>query len=80
MEKDDRITNTANILMSGAEVRKMRAVDLSRWKRRLHRSIEAQMYNLEGANTLDEMYPYWVAQNEAYKMCLKIINAKWKNV
>lgn len=38
------------------------------------------MYNLEGANTLDERYSYWVFQNEAYEMCLKIINAKWKNV
>jgi len=78
--KDDRVTNTANIIVYGDELRKMRQEDLNRWKRRVSRSVGAQKWNMEGANTLDEMYPHMISQNEAYDMVLKIIGAKWKNV
>ena len=79
-KSDDRITNTSNIQLSGTEVREVRKKDLARWKRRMHRSIKAQKYNMEEMNPFDEMYQIYEAENRAYDMCLSIINAKWKNV
>ena len=80
MKGDDRMTSTANIITSGSELREIRRQDLGRWKRRISRSIEAQKWDMEGADSLDEIYPHMISQNEAYDMALKIIGAKWKNI
>lgn len=78
--KNDNITNTSNITLSGSEVRKMRQKDLARWKRRLHKQVEIQkwVYDPETTNMTDaHMYSL---QNEAYDMVLAIIKADWKNI
>jgi DNA-dependent RNA polymerase auxiliary subunit epsilon len=80
MKTDDRRTGTSNVMLTGAELRKIRQQDLARWKRRVHRSIEAQKYDLEHINPLDEMFQIYEAENRAYDMALKIIGARWKNV
>lgn len=80
MKEDDRITNTASIILSGDELRKMRQKDLARWKRRLHRSIEAQKWRYDPETTNMEDAHRMSLQNEAYDMALSIIGAKWKNI
>lgn len=76
---DDRITNAANIFMSGDQIRKMKKQDLARWKRRAARKIRAQKYR-----TIEDRPPEerkdLQAWNDACDAALKIINAKWKNV
>ena len=80
-KQDDRITNTSNLILSGAEVRTMRKKDLERWKRRAARQIEAQRYNYNPETTSMEEQGWMSRYNEALDMALKIINAKdWKNI
>ncbi len=76
---DDRITNTASIIVSGEEVRKMRQQDLQRWKRRATRKIAAQKYMTIPDRPLEER-AHLQAWNDACDVALKIINAKWKNI
>lgn len=75
--KDDRKTNTANVVVTGEELRHIRKEDIERWKRRTHKQVVAQMVNLTEMNPLDEMYQIYGAENRAYEMALKIINAKF---
>ena len=78
--KDDRKTSTANVQVTGSELRLLRQKDLERWKRRLHKSIEAQKWKYDPEMTSMEDQHRYSLQNEAYDMVLKIINAKWKNI
>jgi hypothetical protein len=78
MKKDDRITNTGNIAVSGTELRQLRQKDLARWKRRLAKTVEVQKFK-ELSGIADERR-YQEGANDAYDVVLKAIGAKWKNV
>lgn len=74
-KKDDRVSDVSNILVSGSELKRIYRENNERTKRRLHRKIEVQKWTSFSGDAKERAYQE--GANDAYDMCLSIINAKF---
>ena len=57
MKTDDRRDGSSNLMITGKELRSIRSNDRERWKRHVHRSIEAQKWDMSTEKWVCEDHP-----------------------
>lgn len=71
---NDKVNNISNILVTGSELKRIYRENNERTKRRLHRKVEVQKWSSFSGDAKERAYQE--SANDAYDMCLSIINAK----
>lgn len=67
-----RGTGTANMIVTGDQMREIRQADVDRFKRKVIRKIKAQKHYIEDGMNLEEA-GWKTRENDAYDMAIRII-------